>query len=246
MVLSIQHPPKPKAREVPSSANLLLSLLPECDRQRLISNSNLIFLPFQTTLYQPNEPIERVFFPIKGVIALINISEDGSIAETVSISNEGMVSIAAFLGGVSVSYFAITQTDCVAICLSANLLKQEFARGGKLQQILLLYTQALYTQVAQNVLCSCQHCIEQRLARWLLYYSDRLGKKELLLTQETLASLLGVRRSSLSVVANKLQQRNLIKYSRGRITVKNSVALKKIACNCNDAISAEYFRLLGS
>ena len=126
------------------------------------------------------------------------------------------MSIAGFLGGIT-SNIAIAQTDCVAISLPVSILRREFTRKEELQRILLLYTQALFTQVAQNVFCSCHHTLEQRLARWLLFYSDRLETNKILITQETLADLLGVRRSSLSAVAVDLRRRNLINYNRGKV-----------------------------
>lgn len=243
MVLSIQHPRDSGNGEFSNTANLLLRLLSESNRQNLVSSSNLIFLPPKTTLHTPEEPIEEVYFPIRGIISLVNTTKEGSSGETVAVSNEGMVGIAAFLGGHFLHSSAVVQTDCVALSLAADTIKQEFARGGELQRILLLYTQALFTQVSQNVFCSYHHTIEQRLARRLLSFSDRLRKRELLLTQETLADLLGVRRSSLSVVASELRQRNLINYSRGRIIIQNPVALRKVACECDPIISAEYSRL---
>ena len=246
MVLSIQLPPDFGSGEFPSTNNQLLCLLSKSERQNLLSNSNAVLIPAKTTLHQPDQPIEKVYFPIRGIISLVNTSEEGLIAQTATVSNEGMVSIAAFLGGDFLASFAIVQTDCVAISLPSNIIKQEFARGGNLQRILLLYTQALFTQISQNVFCSCHHTLEQRLARWLLAFSERLITKELLLTQENLSDLLGVRRSSLSVIANKLRQRSLIDYSRGRIIIQNSVALRKIACGCNLIISEEYSRLFNS
>ncbi len=150
------------------------------------------------------------------------------------------------MGGNFLPSYAVVQTDCVALSLASEIIKQEFANHGELQQILLLYTQALFTQVAQNVLCSCHHTLEQRLARWLLSFSDRLGTNRLSLTQETMAELLGVRRSSLSVVANQLRQKNLIDYSRGRIILQNPVNLRNIACKCDRIISDEYNRLFDS
>ncbi|VEP16900.1 conserved hypothetical protein [Hyella patelloides LEGE 07179] len=244
MVLSIPHPPNAENKEPSYRANYLLSLLSESDFNSLIANSNRIFLPSKTVLHQPNEPIQKVYFPLRGIISLVSASQEGLIAELATVSNKGMVGIAAFLGGSFLSSFAVVQTDCIAITLNADILRHEFARGGELQKILLLYTQALFSQTSQNVFCSCHHTIEQRLARWLLSFSDRLEQRKLLLTQETLADLLGVRRSSLSVVANKFRQRNLIDYSRGRIMIQNPVALRKVACECEQIIAAEYFRLM--
>lgn len=244
MVLSIQHPPDYSSRQFPSTNNQLLRLLSESDRQNLVAKSNYLVLPPKTILHQPNEPIKKVYFPLQGIISLVNnTAKEGWLAQTVAVGKEGMVGIAAFLGGNYLPYLAVVQTDCIAISLDADILQQEFARGGELQPILLLYLQALFTQVSQNVFCSCHHTIEQRLARWLLSFSDRLGKRELLLTQEILADLIGVRRSSLSVVAKELRQRHLISYSRGRIMIQNPVALRKIACECDLIIQDEYSRL---
>lgn len=243
MVLAIQHPPNFGNGEFIDRDNHLLSLLSLSDRQNLLAESNLVFLDPKTIIHRPQEAIAKVYFPLRGIISLINTTQEGLIAETATVSNEGMVSIAAFLGGSFSSNFAVVQTNCVAISLSADKLRQEFARGGNLQRILLLYTQALLAQVSHNVLCSCQHTLEQRLARWLLSFSDRLKKPELLLTQETLADLLAVRRSSLSVVANQLRQQGLINYSRGRIVIQNPVALRTVACECDRLINAEYSRL---
>ena len=236
---------KSKLAHNDENTRLILSLLSESDRQNLVSNSNIIFFPPKTTLFKPNKPIKKVYFLIRGIVSLITTNPEGLITEIASVSNEGMVGIEAFLGGNFLPSLAVVQTNCTVISLAAEKIKQEFSRGGDLQQILLLYTQALFTQVSQNVFCSCHHTIEQRLARWLLACSYRLGKRELLLTQEKLADLLGVRRSSLSVVARELRHRNLIDYSRGRIIIQNSEALKKVTCECDRTISAEYSRLFG-
>ncbi len=245
MMLSIQHLPSTGNRDTPNHANQLLSLLPASELQTLLQNSNRIILPAKTTLYQPNMAIKTVYFPILGIISLLEIDREGLVAQTVAVSHEGMVGIPTFLGGHFHSSVAIVQTKCIAISLSAEILKQEFARSRELQRILLLYTQNLFSQVARNVFCSCHHTLEQRLARWLLFYSDRGGNREILLTQETLADLLGVRRSSLSVTANNLRQKNLIDYSRGRIIIRDPIALRATACECDRLISAEHSRLFG-
>lgn len=177
---------------------------------------------------------------------MVNVTEEGLIAQTFAVSNEGMVGIAAFLGGYFLPGFTVVQTDCIAISISTDIFKQKFACSADLRRILLLYTQALFSQVSQNVFCSCHHTIEQRLARWLLFCRERTSTKNLFFTQETLADLLGVRRSSLSIVANDLRQKNLIDYGRGRITIQNPVALSKVACECDRLVSAEYSRLFDS
>lgn len=246
MVLSIQRSVNLTNRKLHDRANRLLDLLSESDLQNLLAYSKRVVLPAQKTVYKPNEPIERVYFPLQGIISLAIINEDGLIAESAAVSNEGMVGIAGFLGGNRSSNLAIASTDCTAVSLPINILRREFALGGELQRILLLYVLALHCQVSQNVFCSCHHTLEQRLARWLLFYCNRLEKNQFRLTQETLANLLGVRRSSLSAVAVDLRQRNLIHYSRGKIMVLNPEALKQAACKCDRLISQEYTRLLSS
>lgn len=244
MVLSIQRPYLNEKEQ--NCANQLLNLLPESELQNLLAYSERVTIPAQKIVYKPDEPIEQVYFPLHGIISLMIINEDGLIAESAAVSNEAMVDIAGFLGGNRASNLTISQTECIAISLPINILRREFARGGKLQRILLLYVRALHDLVSRNVFCSCHHTLEQRLARWLLFYRDRLGKNQFRLTQETLANLLGVRRSSLSTVAVDLRQRNLIHYSRGKIMILDPEALKQAACNCELLISQEYTRLFSS
>lgn len=244
MVLSIQRPTNLDSLAIADRANQLLNLLPNLELQNLLVYSERLVLPAKKTIYEFHETIEQVYFPLQGMISLANISEDGLMAEFAAVSNEGMVGIAGFLDGKITSSLAIAQTDCIVVSLPINILRREFTRSGKLQQILFLYTQALFYQISQNVLCSCHHTLEQRLARWLLSYCDRLKTKKLLLTQETLADLLGVRRSSLSAVAIELRQKNLIHYHRGRIIIPNPEALRTVACKCDRTIWAEYARLL--
>ncbi|MEM8723537.1 MAG: Crp/Fnr family transcriptional regulator [Cyanobacteria bacterium P01_G01_bin.39] len=243
MVLSIQHPSN-ISTEDNSRSNLLLNLLSETELQRLLTNSRRVIFTAKTTLYQPQNAIKRVYFPLQGIISLMHISEAGLIAECAAVSNEGMVGINAVFDYSFTSNFVITQTECIAIAIPVNAIKREFNRGGKLQRVLLLYSQARLAQAYQNVFCSCHHTLEQRLARWLIYYSERLNTRDILLTQETLADLIGVRRSSLSVIAANLRQRNIIDYNRGKIEIINAKTLKAIACNCDSVISEEYDRLL--
>lgn len=243
MVLSIQHRSRLKnGRD--DSYNQLINLFPA--KLQVLTSPNRLVIPAKTSIYQPNQTIDRVYFPLKGIVSLLNIGESGAVAEFATVGNEGAIGVAALLGVNSTNSLAIAQTDCVAIALSSNFLKREFDRGGKPQQVLLLYYQALLFQVAQNVFCSCHHLLEQRLARWLLAYSDRLETPKISITQETLSDLLGVRRASLSVIAGDLRQRNLIHYNRGRITIPDPQALRKIACNCDRLIADEYARLFGT
>jgi CRP-like cAMP-binding protein len=244
MVLSIQHFTNRDFQEIPDRANQLLNLLPGNELQNLLIYAKRIILPAKKTIHNPYKAIEKVYFPIRGIISLLNISQEGLVAESATVSNEGIIGLAGFLGGNIASNWAIAQTECIVLSLPINILRRELARNGELQRILLLYSQALLAQISQNVLCSCHHTLEQRLARWLIFYSDRLSRKQLLLTQETLADLLGVRRSSLSIVAGDLRKRKLIDYSRGRILIENPVALRKVACQCDRTILNEYTRLV--
>lgn len=214
--------------------------------QNSISASDRLIIPAKTSIYQPNQKIDRVYFPLKRIVSLLNIGESGAVAEFATVGNEGAIGTAALLGVNSTLSLAIAQTKCVGISLSTNLLKREFSQGGRLQQIILLYHQALLFQVAQNVYCSCHHLLEQRLARWLLAYSDRLKTPTISITQETLSDLLGVRRASLSVIAGDLRQKNLIHYNRGKIKIPDLQALRQIACNCDRIIADEYARLFAT
>jgi len=233
MVLSVQYPPSLKHRKIPDRDNQLLNLLSDSELRNLMAHSERVVLNAKTALYKASEAIKKAYFPLRGIVSLLNIGEEGLVTEVAMVSNEGMVGISAFLGNKLHFDYAIAQTECIVIAVPADILKQEFTYSNELQRILLSYTQALFAQVSQNVFCSCHHTLEQRLARWLLAYSNRLETKKLLLTQETLADLIGVRRSSLSVVAVDLRQRKLIDYNRGKITILDFEALKKIACSCD-------------
>lgn len=244
MVLSIRHPSKSDNAEVSDRSNQLIDLFP-WELQNSISASDRVILPAKKIIYQPDEEIQKVYFPIKGIVSLINLGEDGKMAEFTMVGYEGAIGQAALFGVKQPSSLAIAQTHCIAIGLPLSFLQREFDRGGEVQRILLLYSQALMFHVAQNVYCSCHHVLEQRLARWLMAYSDRTQTHRILLTQETLADLLGVRRASLSVIASDLRNRKLINYNRGKITICDREGLRMVACKCDRLISAEYARLFG-
>ena len=175
MVLSIQCLPNAGNKELPNSANHLLNLLPKAELEALIASSHRVFFSPKSILHEPNEAIEQVYFPLRGIISLLNTSPEGLIAGVLTISNEGLVGIAAILENSSVASLAVVQTDCIALAVDAAILRKEFDRGGELQRILLRYTKTLLDRGLQNVFCSCHHTIEQRLARWLLTFSDRLN-----------------------------------------------------------------------
>ena len=228
-----------------NSTNQLLAALPESEYQRLAPHLSRISLSAGQTLYEPNDPISTVYFPNQAMVSLVSIMEDGSTTEIGLIGNEGMLGLPAILGGDSTPNFTIVQIASSAMRLRTDILKREFKRGKDLQRLLLLYTQALFIQIAQNAACNQQHTIEERLARWLLSVQDCVQQDELPLTQELIGNMLGIRRSSVTVTASILQQAGMIRYSRGRITIQNREALEASACECYGLIQREYHRLLG-
>lgn len=231
-----------KNNEVPK--NKILALLPESDYQRLASYLEPVFLSFGQILYQPREVMRYIYFPTCSMVSLITFLKDSSMTEFALVGNEGVVGIHVFLGGHSTTSHGIVQIEGSALRMDADLVKEEFVRGGVLQKSLLLYTQALLTQIAQNSVCKTHHKIENRLARWLLSVQDCVQKDELLLTQKYIADLLGTRRATVTVAAGNLQDQAMIRYSRGRITILNRKVLKATTCECYELINAEVERLV--
>lgn len=226
--------------------NQLLAALPAKKYQSLIPYLENIDLMAGEVLCEPGEMMTEVYFPIKAMISLVSIMENGATTEISLIGKEGMVGLPVFLGGGSTISRAIVQIEGKAIKLNANVLKREFDRGEELQKVLLLYAQAMFTQASQNAACNRQHNIEERLARWLLTAQDCIMEDELYLTQEFISQMLGTRRSGVTVAAGTLQQAGIIRYTRGKINILNREALKATACECYLAIKNEYNRLLQS
>ncbi|MGB3760152.1 MAG: Crp/Fnr family transcriptional regulator [Rivularia sp. (in: cyanobacteria)] len=224
--------------------NQLLGALPPEDYQRLVSHLESVELISGEVLWEPGEKMTEVYFPILGMISLVSIMENGSTTEISLVGKEGMVGLPVFLGGGSTTSRAIVQIEGSALKLNGNILKSEFDKGGELQRLLLLYTQALFTQAAQNAACNRQHNIEERLARWLLTTQDCVMKGELHLTQEFISQMLGTRRSGVTVAAGTLQQAGMIRYTRGKINILSREALNATACECYQVIKNEYIRLL--
>lgn len=231
---------------VSSPINQILKALPTLQYQRLLKHLKPVNLTSGTILLEPNEPIQTVYFPQRAMISLVSIMMDGSTTEIGLIGNEGMIGLPAILGGDSTTSRTIVQVSGTALEISADVVKQEFQRGEKLFQLLLLYTQALLTQVSQSAACNRQHNIEARLARWLLSVQDCILQDELPLTQEFIANMLGTRRSGVTVAAGILQQAGIIRYSRGRITILDQEGLEGTACECYHLVQNEFIRLLGS
>ncbi len=226
--------------------NQILAALPLPEYNRLASHLKPVHLNSGEILLEANEPILNVYFPERAMISLVSIMMNGSTTEIGLIGNEGMIGLPAILGGNSISSRTIVQISGTALEVSAEVVRQEFQRGEKLQKLLLLYTQALLTQVAQSAACNSQHNIQERLARWLLSVQDCILQDELPLTQEFIANMLGIRRSGVTVAAGILQQAGIISYSRGRIKILNQQGLEEAACECYRLVQNEFMRLLGS
>lgn len=226
------------------NANHLLAVLPPEDRDRLASDLVLVEMPLGKVIYESGDHLDHVYFPTTAIISLLYVMEDGASAEIAIVGNEGVIGIALFMGGETTPSRAIVQSAGHAYRMSARVLKEEFRRAGPLQRLLLRYTQALITQMAQTAVCNRHHSIDQQLCRWLLLSLDRLQSNELYMTQELIANMLGVRRSGVTEAALKLQTAGLINYSHGHIKVLDRAGLEARACECYDVVKREFDRLL--
>jgi CRP-like cAMP-binding protein len=218
--------------------------LPAEAKQRLIPHLERIDLPLGRVLYESGESARAVFFPTNAIVSLLYVMENGAPAEISVVGNEGIVGIAVFMGGESTTSRAIVQSAGHAYQLSGQRLKDEFNRHGELQVLVLRYTQALITQMAQTAVCNRHHSIDQQLCRWLLLSLDRLGCNELTMTQELIANMLGVRREGVTEAAGKLQKLGVIEYHRGRIDVLDRNKLEELSCECYAVVKQETDRLL--
>ena len=230
--------------KVEPKQNHLLDALLADEFERLLPNLEQVELPLGKVLYESGGLLEHVYFPTNSIISLLYVMKDGASAEIAVMGNEGILGISLFMGGETTSSRAVVQSGGHAYRLKAQLLKDEFNRGGHLQRLLLRYTQALITQMAQTAVCNRHHTIEQQLCRWLLLSIDRLSSDELIMTQELIANMLGVRREGVAEAAGKLQRLGLINYSRGHITVLDRKKLEKNSCECYQVVKAEFDRLL--
>ena len=195
-------------------------------------------------LYEPGGRLRHVYFPANSIVSLLYVMEDGASAEIAVVGNEGILGIALFMGGETTPSRAVVQSAGHGYRLEAQLLKQEFNRAGAMMHLLLRYTQALITQIAQTAVCNRHHTVEQQLCRWLLLSLDRLSTQELTMTQELIANMLGVRREGVTEAAGTLQRAGVIRYSRGRITVLNRQRLEREVCECYAVVKKEFDRLL--
>ena len=228
----------------PPTNNLLLAALPAGDYERLLPHLEPAPLPLGEAIYESGDRIGHLFFPTAGIVSLLYVMENGSSAEIAVTGNEGVIGVSLFMGGGSTPSRAIVQSAGHAYRLGAEILKQEFERGGDLQHLLLRYTQALITQMAQTAVCNRHHSVEQQLCRWLLLSLDRLPSNELHMTQELIANMLGVRREGVTEAAGRLQDAGLIRYQRGQITVLDRPKLEQRVCECYAVVKRESDRLL--
>lgn len=224
--------------------NHLLAALPAPEFERLAPQLEPVALRLGDFLYEPGEQMTHAIFPATAIVSLHYVMESGASAEAAGVGNEGMVGVSLFMGGDTTPSSAVVQTAGRAFRLPARVLKAEFDRGGLLQRLLLRYTQALLTQMAQTSACTRHHSVEQQLCRWLLLTLDRVPSGELTMTQELVASMLGVRRESITQAAASLQEAGLIRYRRGHISVLARVGLEARTCECYAVVKKEMARLL--
>jgi CRP-like cAMP-binding protein len=233
----------PASTPSPNQNHLLAALPPE-DFERLVTHLEWVPLPLGKMLYEPGGQLQHAYFPTNAIVSLHYVMESGASAETAGVGNEGVVGISLFMGGDTTSSSAVVQTAGHAYRLDRRTLKQEFERAGLFQRILLRYTQALMTHMAQTAVCNRHHSVEQQLCRWLLLTLDRLPSNELVMTQELVASMLGVRREGITEAAGKLQRAGFISYRRGHIAVLDRSGLESSTCECYAVVRKELNRLL--
>jgi len=245
--------PKQRANSGPGGAdamqhdphqNYLLDALPSAEYERIASRLELIPMELGEVLYESGSQLRHVYFPTTSIVSLMYVMEDGASAEIAMVGNEGILGISLFMGGDTTPSRAVVQSAGYGYRLRADLLKAEFDLFGPTMHLLLRYTQALITQMAQTAVCNRHHSIDQQLCRWLLLSLDRLQSNELSMTQELIANMLGVRREGVTEAAGKLQNAGLIRYARGKITVLDRPGLKKRSCECYQVVKTEMDRLL--
>ncbi len=226
------------------SQNHLLAALPTADFESLARYLELVPLPLGEMLYQPGTQLQHAYFPTTAIVSLHYVLETGASSESAGVGNEGVVGISLFMGGDTTPSSAVTQTGGHAYRVERHKLLQEFNRAGLLQGLLLRYTQALATQMFQTAACNRHHSVKQQLCRWLLATLDRAPERELVMTQELVASMLGVRREGITEAAGMLQHAGLISYRRGHIAVLDRAGLETRACECYAVVRNELRRLL--
>lgn len=234
-IMPIPHAPR---------QNHILAALPEEIYERLLPHLEHVSMPLGDVLYESGIQMRHIYFPINSIVSLLYVMENGASAEIAIVGNEGFVGISLFMGGESALNRAVVQSSGEAYRLPGRILKNEFERGGPLQHLFLRYTQALLTQMAQTAACNRHHTLDQQFCRWLLLSIDRLPSNELVMTQELIANMLGVRREGVTEAAGHVQKAGLISYQRGHITVLDRPGLEARACECYAVVKKEFDRLL--
>jgi CRP-like cAMP-binding protein len=225
-------------------SNHLLAALPHVEWQRWLPQLEPVNLPLGKVLYESGSRLTHVYFPTTSIVSLLYVMEDGASAEIAVVGHEGIVGISLFMGGGSTPSRAVVQSAGQGFRLRASTIQDEFGRVGSVMHLLLRYTQALITQMAQTAVCNRHHSLDQQLCRWLLLSLDRLPSGELVMTQELIANMLGVRREGVTEAAGHLQEAGLIQYRRGHIKVLDRQKLEKRVCECYAVVKKEYDRLL--
>ena len=226
--------------------NQLLAALPEPELQRWLPHLEYVDMRLGEVLYEAGSILSHVYFPTTAIVSLLYVMQNGESAEIAVVGNDGVVGISLFMGGDSTSSRALIQSAGGAYRLSAQLMKEEFDRGGPVLHLLLRYTQALITQMVQTAACNRHHSLDQQLCRWLLLSLDRLQGTDMMMTQDLIANMLGVPRDGATEGALKLQTAGLINYTQGRIRVLDRGGLEKRTCECYEVVKKEYDRLLPS
>lgn len=226
--------------------NQILSAMPEMERARLCPHLELVHLPLGMVLTESGVAVSHIYFPTNAIVSLLQIMEDGAAIEIAVVGNEGAVGVSLFMGGESTPGRSIVHCAGYAYRLAGEHLKREFKRHGAMLHALLRYTQSLITQMAQTAVCNRLHSLDQKLCRWLLLSLDRMAGNELILTQEFISRMLGVRREGVTESAGKLQKQGAIRYARGKITVLDRAQLERSACECYAVVKKETDRLQSS
>jgi CRP-like cAMP-binding protein len=224
--------------------NHLLAALPAAEFERLAAHLQLVALPLGEMLYEPGVQLQHAYFPVSAIVSLHYVMESGASASVAGVGNEGMVGVSLFMGGDTTPSSAVVQTAGDAYRLERRVLKQEFERSGPTQRLLLRYTQALMTQMSQTAVCNRHHSVEQQLCRWLLVTLDRLPSDKVVMTQEMVAGMLGVRRESIAEAAGRMQQAGVVHSRRGHLAVLERAGLETRVCECYGVVKSEFGRLL--
>jgi len=228
----------------PRKLNRLLGVLPDTEWNLWLAHLELVDMPLGKVLYESGGRVLHLYFPMTSIVSLLYVMEDGSSAEIAVVGSEGLVGVSLLLGGESTPSRAVVQSAGKGVRVKASVIMEAFNRAGPVMHLLLRYTQALITQMAQTAVCNRHHSLDQQLCRWLLLSLDRLQAPELVMTQELIANMLGVRREGVTEAAGHLQKAGLISYRRGRITVLDRAKLEKRVCECYAVVKKEYDRLL--